>query len=366
MLTEAQKNSILYQSQVWVGDTAYKIMEQEQYSQSCDREYGLAFKILTYQQVLLDPDVDNNLTVKEQEYIYRCIQDSLNLHNYPVAPLAFSLVESVEFLVGQQGPQGVQGAPGINGTDATVDVVTDDPELQIEETVLLGVKTFTIRNFKYLAPALTVALEEASIPDPNQSHVVETGVIIPSLALYINLTKGRDNVTSSVLISPGSLASAYAGELDLTDLNNTGTQAITLNLVNVDASTTYTVNIGDGVNTDVKSTNITFVKPFLYGDSVGILTTTHYTDLQKLIQTQGNKNIAFNDTVKYFWFGYPASYGALSQILDQNGFDVTAGFVVSNPVSVTSTGLDANWTEDYIFYRTELATTINGTYVFKF
>jgi len=365
-MTTDQKNSILYQSQVWVANTGYSIMQKEQYSQSCDREYDLAFRILNYQLVLLDAQVDDNLTVKEQEYIYRCIQDSLNLQNYPVAPLPFAMVESVDIIIGQQGPAGIPGANGANGTDADIDVITDDSELQVVESVILGVKTFTIRNFKYVVPALTVALEEASIPDPDQSHVVETGEVIASLALYVNLTKGRDAVTASTLTTPGSLTAAYAAEVDLVDLNTNGTQAITLNLSNVAASQTYTVNITDGINTPAASVSITFVKPFLYGSSATVLTTTHYTDLQKLIQTQGNKAVAFNASEQYFWFGFPESYGTLTQILDQNGFDVTSAFSVFTPVSVTPTGLDVNTPSDYTFYRTTLQTTINGTYTFKF
>lgn len=369
MLTTDQKNSILYQSQLWVAETGFKIMEKEQYSTPCDGEYDLAFRILNYQMVLLDPDVDLTLTEKQQDAIYRCIQDSLNLSNYPVAPLPFSLVESVDILVGTPGPPGAPGAPGANGTDANIDVITTDPELKVTMNIVAGVKTFDITRFLYVAPSLTVFLDNAAIPDPHQNHVVEQGAVIANLPLTVTLTKGRDNVTSSVLLQPGSLAATYAAEVDLPTLNSAGSDIIVLNLSNVATGGTYQVNISDGTTTNVASDSLTFVYPFLYGNSASLLTTTHYTVLNKLIQTQGNKTVALAGTNQYFWFGYPNSYPALSPtagIYDQNGFLVQGAWTEINPVSVTSTGLTNNWTVNYRFYRTTVQTDINGNYTFKF
>jgi hypothetical protein len=358
MLTTAQKNSILYQSQVWVADTGYKIMQKEQYSQSCDKEYDLAFRILNYQMVLLDECAPNNLSVKDQEYIYRCIQDSLNLQNYPVAPLPFSMVDDVTIQVGVQGPPGQTGAPGADGTDAYIDVITTDPELQVITTFPGGIKTYNIVNFKYVAPTISVNLSVGSL--------YETGVVLASVLATITLTKKRDAIVSSVLTSPGSLAATYASELDLAALNSGGSQVIGVTLSNVDVNTTVSANISDGTNTPSASDSVSFVKPYLYGNTATLITNTHYIDLTKLIATQGNKTVPFAGTVQYFWFGYLASYPNLTQILDQNGFDVTSGFVLVNPVSVTPSGLNVNVPADYKFYRTTVPTTINGSYTFKY
>jgi hypothetical protein len=366
MLTTDQKNSILYQSQVWVAETGYKIMEKEQYSDPCDREYDLAFKILNYQMVLLDPDVSLTLSEKQLDYIYRCIQDSLNLMNYPVAPLPFAMVESVDILIGTQGPPGIPGAPGTNGTDANINVITTDPQLQVIESVVLGVKTFDIKLFLYTEPTLIVVLDNASIPDPDQHHVVEIGVVIPVLPLNITLTKGRDNVTASTMLLPVSLAATYAAEVDLPFLNSNGSQLIILNLSNVDEAEVFQVNITDGTETNVASDSITFVYPFLYGSSAGLLTTTHYQDLNKLIQTQGDKSVLLQGVNEYFWFGFPADYDPLTEIYDQNGFLVTGAWTEVNPVLVSSSGLDNNWALNYRFYRTTVPTTIDGIYTFKF
>lgn len=369
MLTTDQRNSILYQSQVWVADTGYKIMQKEQYSDPCDSEYDLAFKILNFQTVLLDPDVNLTLTQKEQDLIYYCIQDSLNLSNYPVAPLPFTITESVDFIVGLPGAPGPPGPPGANGTSADVNVITTDPELKVTMSMVGTTKTFDITTFKYLAPSLTVVLDGASIPDPHQNHIVEIGTIIPNLPLNITLKKGRDPVTGSVLITPPGLAAAYAAEVNLPLINSSGQQLIVLNLASVAAATSYQVNITDGVQTPVDSDAINFVYPFLYGNSAAILAGTHYQDLNKLIQTKANKTVAFAGINQYFWFGYPASYGPLAPgagIYDQNGFMVMGAWTAFDPVSVNSAGLDADWVQNYRFYRTTVQTDINGNFTFKF
>lgn len=366
MLTTEQKNSILYQSQVWVSETSQDLLEEQQYSEACDEQYALAFKILNYQAVLLDPMVDETLTLKQQEFIYICIQNLLDLQNYPVAPLPFSLVESVNIIVGGQGPPGAPGAPGINGTDANQEVITTDPELKVEVTFPGGIKTFNITKFTYLSPAVAVNLDDAAIPDPNQFRVVQTGVVIPTLQVFITLTKGRDDVITSVVTAPGALDPTYQGLLNLTTVNTVGSQAIVLAPTSVAATTTYTVNVSDGTSIPASSATVTFVYPFLYGQTVGT-SINHYIDLTKLVQTKANKTVILNGSVQYFWFAFPATYGTLTQILDQNGFDVTSAFTLFPAVTVNSAGLDANWSISYNVYRTTLATTIvNAGYTFKF
>lgn len=366
MLSTDQKNSILYLSQVWVADTGYEIVEKEQYSEPCDSLYDKAFLALNYIQVLTDPSVDNTLSIKEQEHLYAELQDMLNLQNYPVAVLPFTLVESVQINVGSPGDPGLPGSPGANGTDADIDVVSADDDLTVVESVVMGVKTFTLTFTPYIAPTITVALDDADIPDPDQNHVVETGTIIPSLDLIVTLDKNRDNVTSSALTVPGGLAATYAPLVNLTTINTVGIQVISMPISNVSVTTTYTVNISDGTTVNVDSDTVTFVYPYLYG-STASTSISHYIDLSKRIKTQANQVINFSGTVQYFWFGYPTTYGSLVQVLDQNGFDVTSGFTILTPVSVTATGLDSNWTINYTFYRTTLATTIsNANYTFKF
>ncbi len=118
------------------------------------------------------------------------------------------------------------------------------------------------------------------------------------------------------------------------------------------------MQITDGITTKNDQDSIRFYYPFLYG-ATDVTNPTHYSALTKLIEAQGNKNLLLNGVDKYFWIGYPSSYGALARIKDQNGFVVTDAFTVVI-VNVTSTGLDSNWTIEYRFYRTTLKTDISN------
>lgn len=367
MLTTQQKDSILYQAQLWIAETGYGIMEKEQYSQSCDCEYLQAFEILNYMSVLLDEHVDVNLTAKEQEKVYTCIQISLGIQNYPVAQLLTETAVPIQIQVGTPGPAGPAGAAGANGTNANIVVTVEPTEdgITVREEIVGTLKTYYLSLTPYIAGAISVSLDDAVIIDPDQARVTSVGRVIATLQVFATLIKGRENVTASTVTAPAGLDLTYQGLLNLTTLNASGSQVITLSPTSVSTTTTYTININDGTTVNTSSATVTFVYPFLYGNSA-TTSPSYYTDLTKLVQTKANKTVALNAVGAYFWFGYPSSYGNLVQVLDQNGFDVTADWTVFTPVSVISVGLDVNFTHDYTFYRTTAATTINGNFTFKF
>lgn len=368
MLTDVQKNSILYQAQLWVASAGEEIMAKEQYSASCDCEYLKAFEILNYMAVLQDETVDINLTDKEQEIIYVCIQESLQIQNYPVAPLATELVEDVTIIIGSPGPAGPAGPPGSDGTDANivVEAAPGEDSLTVTPVDVGGVTHYQISFTPYVAATIQITLDDGVIIDPDQTRVTSVGRVISTLQVTVTLTKGRDTVTASTMTAPPGLDVTYQGVLNLVTVNTVGSQVAAVSPTNVSTTTTYTVNINDGTTVNQASAIVTFVYPFLYGNTAGT-SPNHYTDLTKLVQTKANKIVTFNGTLQYFWFGFPSSYGTLIQILDQNGFDVTSAFTLLTPVSVTSIGLDSNFTHNYTFYRTTAATTIaNGPYTFKF
>lgn len=367
MLTDVHKNSILYQAQLWVATIGEEIIGKEQYSTSCDCEYLKAFEILNYMAVLQDETVNDNLTDKEQEIIYVCIQESLEIQNYPVAPLATELVDDVTFIIGSPGPTGPPGAPGADGTDANIVVEASPGEdsLTVTPVDVAGVTHYQISFTPYIAASIAITLDDAAIIDPDQTRVTSIGRVISTLQVTITLTKGRDTVTASTMTAPAPLNTAYQLVLNLATVNGVGSQVCSVAPTGVDATTIYTVNINDGTTLNTASATVTFVYPFLYGNSAGT-SITHYTALTKLVQTKTNKIVNFSGTVQYFWFGFPSSYGTLVQILDQNGFDVTSGWTLFTPVSVTSSGLDVNFTHNYSFYRSNAATTINGSHTFIF
>lgn len=56
------------------------------------------------------------------------------------------------------------------------------------------------------------------------------------------------------------------------------------------------------------------------------LTETEIIALTKKLETKGSKTVDYTTSQSYMVFAYPKSYGAISSIIDQNGFNVTDSF----------------------------------------
>ena len=93
---------------------------------------------------------------------------------------------------------------------------------------------------------------------------------------------------------------------------------------------TFTLAANDGTNNVSKSISYTFVSPYYTGvSSTDTLTETDITALTKKVETKSNKTINYTTKQSYMVFAYPVSYGAISSIIDQNGFNVTTSFTKS-------------------------------------
>ena len=118
---------------------------------------------------------------------------------------------------------------------------------------------------------------------------------------------------------------------------------------------TFTLTASDGKNNVSKSISYTFVSPYYTGVSTtDTLTETDIKALTKKVETKGNKTINYTTSQSYMVFAYPSSYGAISSIIDQNGFNVTDSFV-RNTVTVNSV--------DYYVY---CSNKCSGSYSMKF
>lgn len=217
--------------------------------------------------------------------------------------------------------------------------------------------------------------------------LVETGVSLTN-TLSATFTRGLINNAN------GAANTFLTGPATSTVFSGTGINSSTgvLSLSAPSGQTTWTVVVNYSQGTDnyfdstgAIATNLnaqrvagsvqdtlsrTSVFPFFHGMVSADLTsggTVFYGGgLTKLIQSKSNKNIALNGSNEFIYYGYPASYGTLTSIVDGNGFNVTSSFTPV-VVDVTSTGLGANYTESYRIYRTDAVTTVAGqTFQFNF
>lgn len=303
-----------------------------------------------------------------------CLVKLSDINDYPAAPVLYNSIKPTVIL--PQGIEGKQGLPGINGSDATVDVVEGDDTIQVVESIVNDVRTFTLSYSPYTEPSISTAIDTGQIAAP-ASRYREVGQNI-GVPLVITVTKGREDVDTSVVTSSTALNDDYQLVFDKDTVNTNGSQQIPLTVLNVTATDTYTVNVTDVATptpgTDSNSDTIYFNYPILYGSNVSD-TINHYQLTKKLrsdggIQPKQTTTVVFNGDSLYFYFCFPDEYGALSSIKDQNGFEQLntsdPNFLEFTGVLVDSANLAINWTDKaYYVYRTVAQTTItNATYTF--
>jgi len=356
--TQSQQDSIIYQSQVWMADMGVKLEALERSMQPCEDLYCQNYNVIALIAAL---QKDTNLEEYREENIYTCLIKITDIKDYP----AFTPIMGTEppaIIIGQPGPAGPSGADGAIGTDAFIECISEDDGITIETRDVAGVKTFVWTHTPYIEPGITLAL------DPNS--ITEIGNVL-DITLNMNLTKGRDDVTASVITSDPTLDAAYQSILDLAGLNAGGVSGRSIVASGVLASTTYTVNISDEATPVVKDTEsktITFVYPFLYGVSKDASLDPY--SFPRVLQTKGTKAINYIADDDYIWFCYPATYGLLSSIKDKNNFeylDSAEPTFAKIDIDVSSSGLTNNWTNiPYYCYRSNEVTVIEGIFTFMF
>lgn len=107
-----------------------------------------------------------------------------------------------------------------------------------------------------------------------------------------------------------------------------------------------------------------FVYPYYYGVGAPSLSAASVAGLTKQIITdQSSANRSFTPSVgNVYYFAYPASYGSLTSILDQNGFETIADWTLRTE---NITGLDAS-AVSYKIYEFNNPVGVAGTYSYTF
>lgn len=216
-------------------------------------------------------------------------------------------------------------------------------------TLIMGFDTGDIKNGdNTLAGSLSGNLQELRINLPNASQD------------YVNLSVSANSdshTTSSYSITEGA-------------------NVWTLSGVNSAGATTYTDNKGgtalvasiESSKADTVPNNITLSKvgrfPYIYGMSTNNNSTggvSFYNDsgLSHDLNSNQSRTVTLNGSNEFIQYSYPSSYGSLTQILDNNGFDVTSSFT-KHTVNVISSGKSTDWTESYFIYQTNSVTSVSN------
>lgn len=355
-------DAIIGNGQNTLGDLAYAYVTYRNSGTFIkDRLKDKTYRIIlldSYLDAVIDPDTEGVrpylLLAANDVKLNKLLDGIYKLSDiFDVAAVPITGRRRLPLVLSNVGQTGAQGNPGMDGTNANVEVISDPDfdNMSVVTETSGTLKTFKIGYSPYVAPQISVAIQGGKIK--------EIGDVVDSLTTYIISIKGRETITRREVVAPSGIVLANPG------INNPGPQQENIFVANVSVTTVVTVEVEDDRDTESASDTITFVYPFLSGDTATD-SIDYYQDLDKLIAVKSDKSITFNGVNKFFWFGYPASYGSLTKITDQNGFDVTGEFEAVT-VDVDSANLDNNWSNiSFKFYKTILTTINNGQYTFHF
>ena len=208
---------------------------------------------------------------------------------------------------------------------------------------------------EYVNDAISVTNVEAAL----NKIIADYYYVAPSITSFTATPAGGTYEIGSTVKAPITFNWSYNKDITtqtLTDctLTDNTIRTATYNS-DITSNKTFTLNASDGKNNVSKSISYTFVSPYYTGVSTtNTLTETDIKALTKKVETKGNKTINYTTTQSYMVFAYPSSYGAISSIIDQNGFNVTDSFV-RNTVTVNSV-------EYYVYCSNQCS----GSYTMKF
>lgn len=340
-----RKDLILYRAQEALGLLGSKAADQYLYGLEVDKYTDQGQWIIKYIKAVSRSE-GNGIDDYIVDRLLSCLIEFSDIQDIPLSAPTVVQKEKPNVVQGtaQIGPQGPRGESGAN---ANITVVSNVPNIGVEESGSSVDKTITLVDTEYISPTINVGITSGLYYENGSSNDV---------TFQISSVIGSDDIVSRTITSPAGF--------NLINTNFDDTEVF-LDL-GVTAGKTYSAEINDGTNTVSDSETIQFVYPILWGVQASVNLATLYADLTKIIQPEGDQELFYDleGGDGYLMFAYPESYGDLSEIRDLHGDIVTDSFtkVVQN---VTSTGLASNYTESYNVYYIG-STDLNATLTFKF
>lgn len=257
-----------------------------------------------------------------------------------------------------------------NHTHNATDIITDEDHqfvTQEEKDMISGGTTYSNDIPTYVehgGVGLGVTFHDKTMKEmfdmilyPYMAPTVSTSVLSPSnggtfeIGSTVTITKVRvtaqikSNKLTKIQVVHGT--TTVAEKID--GIENGGTFDLNASYP-ITSNATLTAKVTDDTQSIVsKNTGtFTFVYPIYHGalNSDSAPTEEQIKALTKHIESKGTKTYSFNCNNERFIFAYPKSYGALSQIYDQNNFNVTDTFT---QYTVPVVCLDGKSVEYYVY-----------------
>lgn len=237
-------------------------------------------------------------------------------------------------------------------------VTSDYVRAQPTKTSVGGLTAGTTPNFNSIQAVFDAMLYPFTPPSISlsSSSLHEKGLSVNKTMNYnINVNDGLVDTRTIKLNNV----------LESTLLNNSGSYAglTSLSFSNAPVSMYYTQTYTFTVtytNFTQQSSNISvsFVAPSYYGVlQSGNINETNIKTLTKTINTKQNLSASFSPLNERYIYAFPTIFGDITQILDQNNFNITSGF---SKTVMFFTLIDGITTESYNVYSSNIDTTQSG------
>lgn len=179
----------------------------------------------------------------------------------------------------------------------------------------------------------------------------EKGTSVSGITLTVSVTKRSNLIAQIVFKQSGVTFETLAPPAQ----TGTGSTASSIAVTPFSDNMTFSVEVTDAVvgldggNTVTSSTTYSFVYPYYYGAAAPGRTPAQVAALTKsIISSSANVNRSFTTSNgDVYYFAYPASYGNLTSILDENGFETFSAWTLTTQ---NITGLDAS-AQSYRIYE---------------
>lgn len=171
----------------------------------------------------------------------------------------------------------------------------------------------------------------------------EKGATVSGITLTVNVTKRSNDIARIVFKQSGTTFEDLNPPGNVGSGNTNSSIAVTpfSNNMTFQVEVTDVVVGADGGNTVTSSTTYSFVYPYYYGAGASGKTPSQVAALNKLVMNEST-NYTRSYTMNngdVFYFAYPAAYGNLVSILDENGFETFSSWTKTTS---NITGLDAS------------------------
>lgn len=249
-----------------------------------------------------------------------------------------------------------KGDKGDTGSGANVTPYDGYSARFNEQFTATGLQDVLDKIIKITYTPPTIALTGSS------NFLREKGTSVTSILLSALVTKKSDPIAAVRFYQGATLLGTKTGTIPT---GGTETQAYSTPFSN---DISFSAQVDDngatgGPTTVTSNTTYSFVYPYYYGAGAVGLTAAQVSALTKdIIVSTATKTVTMTATAgQVFYFAYLASYGALTSILDVNGFETIGAWTLTTS---NITGLDAS-AQSYRIYSFNNPVTA-GAYQYTF